>query len=147
MTTGRPAFYKRKLIIDAPLQLTLLFYTVIVVVMTTSINLFSGRISDPTKPLLYDVEIQSWRMIGFGGTVLVFSVLFLMIVFLSNRIAGPIHRLKQHMVDLTEGKITEPIQFRKNDHFSDLAGKYNALIEKRILKDPVLNNEQKVLDS
>jgi len=54
---------------------------------------------------------------------------------LTNRIAGPIYRLKQHLEDVAAGKTYEDIGFRKMDYFSELIEPYNKILaELRELK-------------
>ena len=53
---------------------------------------------------------------------------------LSNRFVGPIYRLRLAMHKLANGGHAEPIRFRKNDFWQDLADDYN-LILKRIHSD------------
>ena len=53
---------------------------------------------------------------------------------LSNRFVGPIYRLRSAMHELANGGPAEPIHFRKNDFWHDLADDYN-LILKRIGSD------------
>lgn len=60
----------------------------------------------------------------------VVTVAFLGLI-LSHRIAGPIHRLKTHMIQLTEGKALARLSFRKDDYFVELPNIINDYIESR----------------
>lgn len=44
---------------------------------------------------------------------------------LSHRVAGPLHRLKNHLLETAQGRAPKPIQFRENDYFQELANAYN----------------------
>lgn len=50
---------------------------------------------------------------------------------LSNRIAGPLYRLNQHMKAVARGEIDGPVSFRKHDYFQELADSFNDVIKKR----------------
>ena len=54
------------------------------------------------------------------------GVTFLMTIYLSHRIAGPIYKLKKFLSESTGGRLIAPMTFRKADHFHDLAAMYNA---------------------
>lgn len=47
----------------------------------------------------------------------------------SNRIAGPMMRLKRSMVDLAAGHPVRPIQFRPGDFFTDTVDSFNRLVQ------------------
>jgi hypothetical protein len=49
----------------------------------------------------------------------------MMSVYLLHRIAGPIYRLKLHMVDMMAGQPARPLRFRDTDQLADLADIFN----------------------
>jgi nitrogen fixation/metabolism regulation signal transduction histidine kinase len=53
-------------------------------------------------------------------------------LWLTNRIAGPLVRLKTHMDKVAEGKVDTELHFRKNDYSSELTESFNDLVKKRI---------------
>src|SRR5690606_17371712 len=53
---------------------------------------------------------------------------FLMSLFMSHRIAGPIFKLSKSLNGLRNGSLA-PIGFRKHDHFQEVATDYNFMIE------------------
>ena len=61
------------------------------------------------------------------------SVIICMGVFISHRIAGPLHRLKSYMNDCEIDEIPQ-IKFRKKDYFIDLQDAFNSFVS-RIKKD------------
>jgi len=66
------------------------------------------------------------------GTVMVVSVVMLPIVlfdvlFLSNRIVGPIYRMRRSLRALAAGEYVAPIEFRKGDFRLELADEFNAV--------------------
>lgn len=53
-------------------------------------------------------------------------------LYFSHRLAGPIVRLRLHLQELNLGRkaLSDKLQFRKGDYFSELPTEVNALIEK-----------------
>lgn len=54
--------------------------------------------------------------------VLVFGLL------VSHRIAGPIHRLKMHLSQVSEGKEVRELSFRKGDYFTEVPALVNQAL-------------------
>lgn len=48
----------------------------------------------------------------------------------TNRLVGPIYRLRKAIARLSAGEPFEPLVFRKGDFWHDLADEYNALAER-----------------
>ena len=48
----------------------------------------------------------------------------------SNRIAGPVWRLRQTLRDINDGRVVRMIKLRKGDFCHELADEVNRLIEK-----------------
>lgn len=64
-----------------------------------------------------------------GALQFVFLVVtFLISVFVSHRIAGPIHKLKVWMQAGRDGRLRPDLYFRKADYFREIATEYNLLI-------------------
>lgn len=61
-----------------------------------------------------------------GVSAFIFGIIMLMGMILSHRVAGPLYRLNKHMCDVANGKVSEPVAFRKSDFFQELATSYNA---------------------
>lgn len=55
-----------------------------------------------------------------------------MTIWLSDRLAGPIVRLRQYFSGLSEGADLKPVQFRKGDFFEELPPVINEALEKRV---------------
>ena len=67
-----------------------------------------------------------WLLIGVQCTFLLIACV--VSFFISHRIAGPLHKLKQTMDSAREGTVNRNLAFRKKDHFQELAESYNALV-------------------
>lgn len=73
-------------------------------------------------PYFRFVELQSRLVyqalaLAFGVGAVVSVVVTLI---LSQRLAGPIHRLREYFRDIANGGAVQPLGFRKRDFFSDL---------------------------
>ncbi len=73
-------------------------------------------------------RIMGWIYLATGLLTIVLISTFGL--YISNRIAGPIHRLRTHLAFRREGKAVEPLAFRKDDYFADLAEPLNACLKK-----------------
>jgi nitrogen fixation/metabolism regulation signal transduction histidine kinase len=64
--------------------------------------------------------------------VLLFNVIVLIAanIYYSHRIAGPVYRMKKVVQQKLDGQKVEPIRFRKDDEFQELADLVNRLMEK-----------------
>ena len=82
----------------------------------------AGMLHDPTfHSLIFTVTLVG---IAFGCYVLVVGAFFF------HRVAGPIYRIKCHMLDTLNGQPVAPMTLRKNDQMHDVAEAYNALLKK-----------------
>jgi signal transduction histidine kinase len=61
-----------------------------------------------------------------GFTILVFIIG----IFFTHRIAGPIYKMKKHLRLIRDGHTTDDLYFRKGDHFQELADEFNKTIHK-----------------
>jgi sensor histidine kinase YesM len=55
-------------------------------------------------------------------------VTFLISIFMSHRIAGPLYKLANFFQLARGGDLKTELYFRENDHFQDLAAQYNEMI-------------------
>jgi len=67
------------------------------------------------------------------GLVVVFQTVlllltFLISIFLSHRIAGPLYKMSRAFEAVAKGDLKDDLQFRSKDHFKDLADEYNIMI-------------------
>lgn len=65
------------------------------------------------------ITVTTIFMIVFGVTI------FLISLFLSHRIAGPVYRVQSALDRWKRGNVERNITLRKFDHFEDLAATYN----------------------
>ncbi len=88
------------------------------------------------------LENQNSKMnsIFMYSTILVVLAICSWGLFLSHRIAGPIHHLKEHFKKIVSGQKLPPLKFRKNDFFMevpDILNQYIGQQDKNKEKDKV----------
>ncbi len=54
---------------------------------------------------------------------------FLLAIFHSHRIAGPLYKLRMSMVAMQQGVLNQHIKFRNKDNFMELADGFNAMTD------------------
>jgi methyl-accepting chemotaxis protein len=129
-------------LIDRPFQLRFSFYVcswlfalsfVYPLIIFNLFDYFARYLTlDPNGPSL--IMIQNVRK-EIVILLVVFQIIFLAItfmisIFVSHRIAGPLYKLKNFLRQNGGGKLSADLQFRQNDHFKDLAVEYNLMISK-----------------
>ncbi len=131
---------RKKYLIDRRFQLRFCFYIcswLLALSMAYPLiisNLFDWLIRyarlDPfaAPPLvLYATKDQIFRLL----ILLQFFFLvmtFLLNIFISHRIAGPVHKLRVLFKNAARGRLNHQIQFRKGDHFIPLADQSNQAL-------------------
>ena len=128
-----PQIRRRRLIVDAKLQGALLthvvlywLYCLITVLLIALVWIvFAKRPSTSA-----DLVEQLW---GNFGPVLVGSVLILPLVLLdflriSNRLAGPMVRLRREMKALANGEVSRSVQLREGDFWLEFAEDWNQAL-------------------
>lgn len=85
---------------------------------------------DLSGPALATIEATRQQMFWFLVFIEVVFLLitFLISIFMSHRIAGPLYKLTQHMDSVRRGNFGKELAFRKNDHFSELAEDFNLMM-------------------
>lgn len=75
-------------------------------------------------------EVQGNVLFWLGILQLVFLFMtFLLSIFISHRIAGPLFKLKKAMEEAKGGNFDQRITFRKNDHFTELQDTFNEMVQ------------------
>ncbi len=127
----RPSLFKRKLWVDRSIQLPLLAYSITMAAVGTAAAamfsvfyvLFLPQVTNGT--MLYIL----WGV----GALFCLSIMVGIGLFVTNRVAGPLLRMKEHMEALSRGESPEPLTPRKDDYVNkDLIDAYNRLVEKKL---------------
>ncbi len=127
-STGRPNLFARKLFVDKAIQLPLVMYSLMI--MSVGLMLSSMlAVAIPMLGLAGNSTLLSLFLL-FGGAFIL-SVTAFLGFYLTNKVAGPIHRMKNHMTEIVEGKNPSPLVPRTGDYVNEeLISVYNKLVEK-----------------
>lgn len=120
-----PSFQlKFSLIVCSIILISTLIYPVIIydffqMVLANSPSV-SATMRDTQKDLIYYlILIQSVMMI----------LVFLVFIFFTHKIAGPLYKLKAHLGAIREGQPITPLTFRNGDYFHDVADEVSLFLE------------------
>ena len=131
------AFYKRAVyIINPAFQITFslivcsfiiissIIYPVILIDFLNEIAVRYPQIAENMKFAQKDL------MIYLGGIqIFIVILVFIMFIFFTHRIAGPMHKLKMHLSKIRQGEPITPLTFRSGDHFHDVAEEVTLFLE------------------
>lgn len=151
------ADYRRSIIlIDKPFQLRFCIYVCLWLLAICFIyplifsNLFEYFIrylaADPNGPEVAAIiktrqDVMSLLVLS---EVVFIAMTFLICLFISHRIAGPIYKLRKTFHEFAEGKFRSNLKFRHKDYFSDLATDFNEMTrvinEKQDRETEVIND-------
>jgi hypothetical protein len=138
---GRPTAAKarrwvgRRIIVDAPFQLRMLKPMVVFVlaflVLTGGVvffPLYHRAANDPSPVVraLLQEQLLSFHMRFWPMFVIATLLACIYILARSNRVAGPMHKLKRAMMQMMVGEY-EKIRFRRNDEFREFEDVANRL--------------------
>lgn len=74
--------------------------------------------------------LQNQVLVVLGVLQLIFlGITFILTIFISHRIAGPLYKLKKAMEDVAKGNFDLRISFRQNDHFKDVQDTFNEMVQ------------------
>ena len=120
-----PAFQlKFSLIVCSVIVISTLIYPVIIYdffqLVTKSMPSVSQGIVSAQKDLIfYLVLIQS----------VITLLVFIVFIFFTHKIAGPLYKLKNHLAAIREGQEIRPLTFRNGDYFQDVAEEVSLFLE------------------
>lgn len=133
-------FRRRILLINRPFQIRFAIYvcswlfvlSVIYPMLVSQLYdwFFKYIAADPNGPMIPFLQKSRHDMLFWLALMQICFMLmtFLMSLFMSHRIAGPLFKLSKTLNDLRNGSLAK-VGFRKQDHFQDLAQDYNFMIE------------------
>jgi hypothetical protein len=104
-----------------------LFFICNAIALTIWIRLFEQPDADWTQTLGDTVR----RFLPFFVITLALIPAFVWDTLkLTNRFAGPIHRLRCALADASAGRAVTPLQFRSNDYWKEIAQNFNTVMER-----------------
>ncbi len=136
---------RKTLLINRNLQMSFLTYTLSIAVVVMGVFFAANRyffwaferrgksmgLSDGHIFFKFLSE-QRWTMdmIYLVTGAIVCLILAGMGLYLSNRVAGPIYHLHQHLLDFLKGQKVDKLEFREKDYFSEVAETVNQILDK-----------------
>ncbi len=124
-----------------PLQRRYLIHSVLMMTIPTALvalclyvlifYLVSEQLAVPQTIIntLQPVLIKVNNIVGIGLPI-IFGVLFMWAVVISQRFAGPMYRLEKDLEKIAQGDHTLRIRFRKKDQLDSIAEKLNKVLDK-----------------
>jgi nitrogen fixation/metabolism regulation signal transduction histidine kinase len=138
-------FYKRsQFLINKRFQLKFAFFVCSWIFALSMIypiiiyNLFEyflaqfSQVQQPGQPLSLESvrNVQANVLFWLGVLQLVvLAITFMLSIFISHRIAGPLFKLRRAIDDVKGGNFDQRISFRKNDHFPELQDSFNEMVQ------------------
>jgi sensor histidine kinase YesM len=131
-------YRRRNFLINKPFQLKFSFYVVSWIFVLSIIFpiiiyniydfLFKYLALDPQGPQIAIVqETRRNILLQLGTLQLVFFIfIFVLSIFISHRIAGPLYKLGKVMKEAKDGRL-EAVKFRSKDYFPELAETFSDL--------------------
>ena len=125
-----PKHRRKTLIINRDVQLKIIGFGSLTALGGTLFASYVARITFPFMLAGEELPRQSLVMIGLAG-LLLFSVATIIGMYLSNRIAGPLHRVHRGIKNLADGEPADLIKGRRlGDSYDSLIEDYNRMVER-----------------
>lgn len=124
------AFYKRSVFLINP-SFQLKFSLIVCSIVLVSTMLYPIIIYDFFKVVGPNFESTRNELIAFLVIVqlLITALVFIIFIFFTHKIAGPLFKLKNHLRSIREGNPVSPITFRNGDYFQDVAEEVSMFLE------------------
>lgn len=115
--------------VQGALARRVIFHFCTFIVMGAALGLTLQFLSDPFTSFSTHCA-NFWRNSGphIAVLVLLLPVFVCDTLKLSNRIAGPIVRLRSTMTKIRNGEETEKVKFRDGDYWQEMAGEFNEMV-------------------
>lgn len=131
------AFYKRSIFLVNPsfqLSFSLIVCSIIFLsslVYPLILLDFFTELSERFPDLQNNMRLAQNDLIIFLAVIqfIFIAMVFIMFIFLTHKIAGPMHKLKNHLSQIRQGQNITPLTFRDGDHFHDVAEEVSLFLE------------------
>lgn len=138
------AFYKRSVFLINPsfqLKFSLIVCSVIVistliypVIIYDFFQLVTKAMPDVSKSILGAQKDLIFYLVLIQSVITL--LVFIVFIFFTHKIAGPLYKLKNHLASIREGNEITPLTFRNGDYFHDVAEEVTLFLE------TVANNQE-----
>lgn len=131
------AFYKRSVFLINPrfqLRFSLIFAGIVFISSLVYPLIFMDFLSELSRqsPEIQSVANNSKEelLLLLVPIQILFAILvFIVSIFMTHKIAGPMYKLKNHLADIRLGDGIAPLTFRRGDHFHDVADEVSLFLE------------------
>lgn len=143
MSSDTPKKRRKILLIDKKFQLKFSFYVcswIFALSLTFPLIIYSlfdwiihyseSYLGADSAPMIEQVRSEVFLNLAFLEVSFV-GLTFLISMFLSHKIAGPVYKMKKTFKESLLQPLDLPVKFRKGDHFQELADSYNELVSHR----------------
>ena len=125
---------RKKLLVDSKVQGALLVraagYWLLFALAVVQLTLIFQIANSPDGPFLGQFDLAKlWHdhSVVAISALMMLPIVLLDTAFISNRIVGPLVRIRKAMRQLAAGESVRPIKLRKNDFFQSMADEVNAV--------------------
>ncbi len=131
------AFYKRAVyIINPSFQITFSLIVCSFIIISSVIYPiilidFLNELASRYPEIATNMKLAQSDLILYMGLIQLFVIVlvFIIFIFFTHRIAGPMHKLKMHLSKIRQGEPITPLTFRSGDHFHDVAEEVSLFLE------------------
>ena len=126
---------RKHLFVDSKVQGALVSRVIlywVVCLVTITLMLLCWRIVTGPARMFYTHFNDMWFYYAPAliASFLLLPLIVVDIIRLSNRFVGPLLRLRRSMRELADGEYVEPIEFRDDDFWHDLAEEFNGVLRR-----------------
>ncbi len=136
---------RSQLLVESHFQKSFLGFTLMIAALVTAVYYFAnlyffnafvergqniGLASDHVFFKFIDEQQRSMNLIFAVTAVISIALIIFFGLYMSNRVAGPVHQLKVYLKKVKAGENPEPLKFRSKDYFRDLAKAVNDVVGK-----------------
>jgi hypothetical protein len=131
-TSNMAKRFRRRLWVDSKVQgsfaLRAIAYWISCMMVVTGVAMLWRLLTRPTQPFFTSDE-ELWACVGpiAVATLFILPTIVYDILVITNRLVGPILRLRGAMRRLAQGEHVDPIRFRDGDFWQEFADEFNAV--------------------
>lgn len=130
---------RKHILIQPDFQLRFAFLVTLTVIVVSSIfpvfffsafevaNSVPAAANNPAVQQAVMAAKKDFLYLTIGVQFIVLIGIFILSIFHSHRIVGPLYKLRISMVALRQGLLDRHITFRQHDNFPELAAEFNAM--------------------
>ncbi len=136
MSTPNPAKRRFRALIDPEVQGGILrkiaiHWTLFFICNAIALTLWIRLFEQPDANWTQTIEDTFRRFLPFFIITMALIPAFVWDTLkLTNRFAGPIHRLRIALADASSGRTVAPLHFRTNDFWKEIAQNFNSVIQR-----------------